>query len=303
MQATGDQGHWVPSSVRGEAMLSNGCGTVSGRRIVARALHRLRTESGQSEEDAAACLDCPVARLQRIEAGAATIRVSEVRALLDLYGVRGEHRETILDQARKARDRCWWRPYTDLLGDDFETVLVYEDDASLIRTYQPSLVPGLLQTERYAWELIGTQSDLPLSSVRRRAELRALRRQVVYRDDGARLVVILDEAVLQRTVGSPKVMAEQYAHLADLADVPGVSIRVLPFSAGPQQGMGAGFHIYGFGGEERPVVELELLDRVRFTAESDQVSCYTSAFERAVRCALPADRSRTLLRNLATAGG
>ena len=51
----------------------------------------------------------------------------------------------------------WWYPHADLIDEAFETHLILEDDAAVQCTYQPNLVPGLLQTERYAWELIGTR--------------------------------------------------------------------------------------------------------------------------------------------------
>ena len=146
---------------------------VARRRKVAASLHQLRCEAGRTEDEAAAHLDCPLARFQRIEAGMAAARMTEVRSLLDLYNTSGERREEILGAARWARDRCWWYPYADLIDEAFETQLILEDDAAVLSTYQPNLVPGLLQTERYAWELVETQSDLPLETVRRLVSLRA----------------------------------------------------------------------------------------------------------------------------------
>jgi hypothetical protein len=230
----------------------------------------------------------------------AAIRVAEVRAMLDLYNITGEQRDEILREARRARDRCWWYPYADLIDEAFETQLILEDDAAVLRTYQPNLVPGLLQTERYAWELIGTQRDLPLETVRRQASLRVLRQQVLRRDDAPRLDVILDEAVLRRPVGSPEVMREQYGHLAEIAASAQVIIQVLPFKAGPHHALGAGFHIFEFTGDEPGVVELELLDQVHFVAESGEVARYAEVFEQVRQDTLDARQSRALLSELAT---
>lgn len=203
------------------------------------------------------------------------------------------------DETARHLDRCWWHPYADLIDEPFETQLILEDDAAVIRTYQPNLVPGLLQTERYAWELIETQSDLPLETVRRLASLRARRQQVLNRDDAPRLDVILDEAVLRRPVGGPAVMREQYGHLAEVAGRPGVTIAVLPFEAGPHHALGAGFHIFEFTGGEPTVVELELLDRVAFVADPGEVGRYTEVFGQVRQQALDAGESRALLSHLA----
>ena len=236
-----------------------------------------------------------------MEQGLAAIRVGDVTALLDLYGVTGEQRDRLLAEVRSARDRCWWRPYDDLIDESFETLLILEDEASGLRTYQPNLVPGLLQTERYAMELIETRADLPLVDVRRQASLRTMRQQVLTRQNPPNMSVIIDEAVLRRPVGGRVVMREQYALLTEAASAPGTTIQVLPFRAGPQHGPGLGFHIFDFGAGEPPVVELELLDRVRFVAESREVAHYEQAFGRASSQALSAQDSRLLLAELASA--
>lgn len=272
---------------------------IARRRRIAAWLRRLREEAGRTEGDAAEHLECPLPRFQQMEAGTAAVRLTEVRSLLDLYNTRGEQREEILGEARHARDRCWWYPYADLIDETFETQLVLEDDAAVLRTYQPNLVPGLLQTEHYAWELIETQSDLPLENVRRLANLRTLRQQVLSRDDAPCLDVILDEAVLRRPVGGPAVMCEQYEHLADIAATPCVTIQVLPFEAGPHHALRAGFHIFEFKGGEPAMVELELLDRVTFVVESGEVGRYTEIFEQVRKQTLDAEQSRALLRGLA----
>jgi hypothetical protein len=273
--------------------------TTAIRRKLAASLRRLRERSGRGLEEVAAHLDCPPRRFQLIETGMASIRLAEVRSVLDLYEITGEEREAVLDDAKQARDRSWWYPYADLIDESFETHLILENDAAALRTYQPNLVPGLLQTERYAWELIGTRSDLPLETVRRQADLRTMRRKVLEREDAPQLAVVLDEAVLRRPVGALTVMREQYGHLLEIASAPGVTIQVLPFKAGPHHAMGAGFHIFEFAGEEQDVVELELLDRLDFVAESSEVAHYTAAFERASQRALDADRSCALLKELA----
>ena len=269
------------------------------RQGLAAALRRARTEAQLSEEAAAARLECPRDQFRRIETGRASIRLAEVRTLLDLYGAAGDQRDRILSEARKARDRSWWYPYADLVDATFETQLILEDDAASMSTYQPNLVPGLLQTERYAWELIGTRSDIALEAVRRQASLRMMRQRVLSRDSPPRLAIVLDEAVLRRPVGGPAVMREQYERLAQVAAAPGFTIQVLPFKAGPHRAMGAGFHIYAFPDAQPPVVQLELLDRVHFVADDTESAHYAAAFDHAAQCAYDPDRSLALLRELA----
>jgi transcriptional regulator with XRE-family HTH domain len=260
----------------------------------------LRAEAGLTEQEVAAELDCTPSRFSRIEAGMATVRVAEVRTMLELYRVTGQRRDQLLKEARQTQTRCWWYPYADLIDEEFDTQLILEDEAAVLRTYQPNLVPGLLQTERYAWELIGTKSDLPLEVVQQKARLRAMRQRVLNREDAPRLAVVLDEAVLRRPVGDRTVMREQYRRLAEIADTATATIRVLPFQAGPSHAMGVGFHIFEFTSDDPRVVELELLDRVHFVAESREVAHYANAFEEASHRALDVGPSRALLEELAS---
>lgn len=285
--------------LEGDVLSHGGGGATESRKRLAARLRQEREEAERSEAEAAMHLDCPVERFERFEAGLAIIRLAEIRSLLGFYGVTGDRREELLGEAEQVRDRAWWHRYADLIDESFETMLILENDAASLRTYQPNLVPGLLQTERYAWELIGTRADLPLETVRRQAALRAMRRQVLDRDDPPRLTVILEEAVLRRPVGKPAVMREQYAYLAEIAGTPHVSIQVLPFSAGPHQAMGSGFHIYGFADQQHTVVELELMDRVHFVTEASKADHYATAFHQASQRALDADQSRALLTELA----
>jgi Helix-turn-helix domain len=112
---------------------------IARRRKIAASLRHLRDEAGPTEDEAAKHLDCPRPRFQRIEAGMAAVRLTEVRSMLDLYNTGGEQREEILSEARRARNRCWWYPYADLIDEAFETQLILEDDAAVLRTYRTAM--------------------------------------------------------------------------------------------------------------------------------------------------------------------
>src|SRR5258708_3518259 len=119
---------------------------VARRRDTGATLRRLRGESGRTEHEVAEQLDCPLSRFQRIEEGLASVRIAEVRLLLDLYEVYASERAGLLAEVQQARARSWWYPYSDVIDESFETQLILEDEATALRTYQPNLVPGLLQT-------------------------------------------------------------------------------------------------------------------------------------------------------------
>jgi transcriptional regulator with XRE-family HTH domain len=268
------------------------------RRDVAATLQRFRSNARYTIEEAAEHLDCPPERISKIEEGNATLRTAEARQLLDLYGVVGEPRQALLQTTQHLRERTWWYPDADLIHEDFETQLILEDEAINICTHQPNLVPGLLQTEQYAWELIATLGDVPLMTVKRLARLRIARQRILTRSHTFHLKVILDEAALRRPVGSPVVMREQYQRLAKVANTPTITIQVLPFQAGPRSAMGFAFHIFQFQRNDPKIVQLELLDRVHFSQEPDEVGRYVRAFDQASARALDVERSQAFLAGL-----
>src|SRR5258707_8711394 len=77
---------------------------VRGRRLAA-ILHQLRTASGKTVEEVAVHLECSAAKVSRIENGLVGVRIQDARDLLDLYGITGSQRESILDLVRQARGR------------------------------------------------------------------------------------------------------------------------------------------------------------------------------------------------------
>ncbi|PZS37061.1 MAG: XRE family transcriptional regulator, partial [Pseudonocardiales bacterium] len=123
--------------------------TVRRRRLAAE-LRRLRKAAGISLEDAARHLALAHSTLSRVETGQAGIRPPYVDALGRLYGVGDAEREALVQLARDARQRGWWHAYGDVLSDHYSAYIGFETDATSIKTYEPQLVPGLLQTEDYA---------------------------------------------------------------------------------------------------------------------------------------------------------
>lgn len=272
---------------------------VAGRRQLGATLARLRRQASRTVGETAEHLDWPADMVGRVESGQAALRLAEARALLDLYEVRNGRREKVVDLARQVGAGTWWLPYGDLVDAAFERQLILEDEARLIRVHQPNLIPGLLQTERYAWELMTTVVDQQPAAVRRRVDLRILRQQILSRSPAPAVDVVLDEAALRRPVGDADVMREQYERLVELSAAPNVEIRVLSFPSGPSRASGHGFHIFTPRGGEPAVVQLELLDREYFADAAEEVGHYLAAFEHARSRALDAERSRAFLAALA----
>jgi transcriptional regulator with XRE-family HTH domain len=272
---------------------------VRGRRLAA-VLRGLRTESGRTIEEVAARLECSAAKISRIENGLVGVRIQDARELLDLYQVHGERREELLELVRQARGRGWWLPYADVVSEGYDRVLGFEDEATVIQLLETRLIPGLLQTERYATALFAAPHDVSADVQERRIRLRMERQKILEREQPPLLDVLLDEAALRRRIGTAEVMAEQCGHLTGLARRPNVSLRVLPLDGETHQAAGFAFTVFGFADPGDPKVVYEELYKGTVWQESAElVGRYTAAFDQARGCALGEAQSLAFLADLA----
>jgi transcriptional regulator with XRE-family HTH domain len=263
------------SSERGDYVSSP---TVRRRRI-ARELRQLREQSAMTLEQAARQLDMSKSNLSRIENGQIGIKPRDVRAALALYGVTGPSAEALIDTARSAQERGWWQSYSDVLPDWFEFYVGLEAEAASIRTYESETVPGLLQNESYARAVFRiTAGD---DEIERKVSARMQRQAVLQRQPPVELSAVLNEAVLMRPVGGPAVMGEQLDHLARLAELPTVTIQILPFAVGGHPAMTTPYVIVGFADvADEPVVYLDNLTVGHAFEEPDYVARYGELHDR-----------------------
>jgi transcriptional regulator with XRE-family HTH domain len=111
----------------------------------------------------------------------------------------------------------------------FRPFAPYEAEALVLRTYENTIVPGLLQTEDYARAILETHPDVTPDEVQERLDGRMARQRILTRESPRppRIWALLDAAVLRREIGSRKLMEGQLRHLLDLAQRPGITIQVL----------------------------------------------------------------------------
>ncbi|MEV0755844.1 helix-turn-helix transcriptional regulator [Streptosporangium sp. NPDC050280] len=162
-----------------------------------------------------------------------------------------------------------------------------ENVAVTIRTYEPLMVPGLLQTGAYAHALLGDDE-----AVAARLE----RQSILKRENPPTLRCVISETVLNLLVGSPDIMREQLEHIASIAS-PQISVQVVP-SGCVRSGLLAGFAIATLedGGE---VAYFETAIRGLTTGDRDDVTMAVQRFE-AIRIeALPLNMSTELIKRTA----
>jgi hypothetical protein len=125
------------------------------------------------------------------------------------------------------------------------------------------------------------------------------RQQILERPNAPGLNVVLDEASLRRAVSTGDVMREQYEWLLGTAGQPGISLRVLPFSAGAHQAMGFPFQIFEFADDDPHLVYVELLSRGQVLESAEEIGRYRAAFNQVRERALAPGESQDFLAELA----
>ncbi|KAB1138797.1 helix-turn-helix domain-containing protein [Micromonospora sp. DT46] len=259
-------------------------GSTVPRRQLGRLLRQYRTEAGVTLDAAAEALEYSRQKIWRIECGMGPVRVLDVKAMCELYGVSAEMTEAMRGLATETKSKGWWHAYGDAVPSWFELYVGLESAAARLRGYDESLIPGILQTRDYAQALFRLGRILSDEERERAVEVRLQRQALLTRRLPAapRLESVLSEPVLRRTVGGSAVMTAQLDHLLRLSELPNVSVRVLPLAAGPQPGAVAGtFMILDFppakGGRAAPepsVVYSESLTGALYLDKPDELSAY-----------------------------
>jgi transcriptional regulator with XRE-family HTH domain len=111
----------------------------------------------------------------------------------------------------------------------FRSWAEYEDKATVLRVWSPSVLDGFLQTADYARTVLSTELGATAEQVTARLASRMQRQQrVLLREDPPRAWFVVDEFSLYRLVGSPEIMAGEMRHLLEVAAMPNVTVTVMP---------------------------------------------------------------------------
>ena len=249
------------------------------RRRLTVELKRLRAQAKLTQRQVADSLDWSPSKVIRIEQGTVRVGVTDLQALLNLYEVTDP--TTVADLTRMAREskKLPFAEYRDVVPAEAVRYFQYEANASIIRQVEPLLVPGLLQVEEYSRAVLEAYRKPP-EDADKIIESRKERQELLERTDPPEAFFILDETVLRRQVGGPKVMARQIEHLIHMSQRPGIAIQVIRFSAGAHSAMAGPFVHLEFPADNDPdiiFVENTLGDTL-FRDDEDLTADYREQF-------------------------
>jgi transcriptional regulator with XRE-family HTH domain len=286
----------------GRALDYQQAGPTVVRMLVGAQLRKLREERGITREDAGYAIRASHSKISRLELGRTSFKERDVADLLALYGVTDEaERATLLALAEQANEPGWWQRYSEVVPAWFEGYLGLEQAASVIRTYEVQFVPGLLQTPDYARAVVQLgHPDASKTEIERRVSLRVSRAQILHRPEPSSLWAVIDEAALRRPIGDSATMRAQLEHLIHIAELPHVTVQVLPFSVGGHAAAGGPITILRFPQAELPdVIYLEQLISALYLDKPADTYRYGHLMNRlAIEAEQPATTQRLLRRIL-----
>ncbi|MFF5858633.1 helix-turn-helix domain-containing protein [Streptomyces sp. NPDC012751] len=254
------------------------------RRKLGAELRTLRTGAGLTSGEAARLVGWHQSKVSRIETGASGVKPADLRSLLDAYGVRDRHLRELLLVLAGSEDaggrHRWWHAYRGVLPPTYRDFISLESQASAMRTLETSVVPGLLQTAEYARAVTrAVVKDADEDRLDTLVEVRLARQDVLRSDPPLVLSAVLDEAVLRREVGGPRVMARQLERLMEAARLPQVRLQVLPLAAGAHVGLTGPFVIFSFPStSDLDVVVLDQLTSSLYLERKEDLLAYSEAF-------------------------
>jgi transcriptional regulator with XRE-family HTH domain len=283
-------------------MMADSASPLVLRRRLRTELRNARQEKNLTQEQVATAMVWSPSKMIRIENAASSISINDLKALLQLYGITDEKQTAeLVALAREARKRTWWRSYSNIAPSSLIELIDYESAASSVRQFEITYIPGILQTEEYARAVLDNfYGDTPHSErVNALVELRTKRWDQLNREDAPRFSFILDEPIIHRLVGGPSVMRRQLRRLSDVAELPNVTIEIVPLTAGLHAGTNGPFEIIQLAdASDEYVVYLEGA-RNEISDDPNETRRYLERFKRIKEVSLgPAD-SVPLLRKTA----
>jgi transcriptional regulator with XRE-family HTH domain len=271
--------------------------TIRQRRL-ARRLRELRTAAGLTHVNASEVLGSDKSKIGRIENAQSGIRLPDLRALLDAYGVSDPaERSEIELLARESKQKGWWSRYANAVDSAYAAYVAVESDASELYNVETNLIPGLLQTPEYTSALIELQApEATAEQVEVQVKVRRERRRILTRENPLQLWVIVAESVLHHRVGSVEVMKAQLEALVEDSRQPNVQLQVLPREDPMNACLFGPFVIMSFAASaETDIVYAESPTSTLYYEEPVDVETYTTLFRRLNMAAANVSTSRALI--------
>lgn len=250
-------------------------------------LRRQRALRGVSQEEFGKRANYSASTVSAVETGTRPIDLPYA-TLADKILETGGLFESLFRAAQRDSEPSWFRPWLDA-----------EENATQLRYYHPTLIPGLLQTENYARALLRTDATRTDAEVEKLVASRMERQQILKRENPPLIVAVLDESALRLREA---IMGEQLTHLARMAELPYVHLHVIPADAGLHVGL-SGPIALARTAEGAWVGDLENQLAGLAVNDEEEIDALLARWESVRSVALPRNQSMTLLKEVESQHG
>lgn len=249
--------------------------------LIAIQLRRHREERKMSGSALGVLIGLDRSSVSRLESGSMKLMEKYARIIDREWQTEGLF-TLLVHYARTGHDTEWLKAHLEL-----------EAKASELRIWELSWIPGLAQTEAYVRALFTAYG---LEEIDALVSARMARQVSLTRRPSPLVWMYLDQGVIEQPVGGPAVMKEQLARLLELAQLPNVTVRIMPRSVGAHVGRDGSFKIMTVAGGDQ--IYTEASEGGRLTADGTDVRLFRVKFTRIGDYGLPVDASLRLIQEV-----
>ncbi|TDQ01168.1 helix-turn-helix protein [Labedaea rhizosphaerae] len=262
-------------------------------------MRRLREAAGLTGRSIARKTKWDPTRVSRIESGQINIDVADLCWYLGILRVDRDVALPLIDLCRQAKEDkgFWLSQHGEWIPDTLSSLIYHESTASLSIGYEPMVVPGLLQTERYAHAMISRERWRTPADIESAVEIRLDRRNTLDRLS-SKYVFYIHEQALRLEVGSANLMYEQMIALTLAAAEPKLELRVVPAKAGARSYFGQDFVLFQYE-EHEPLAYLGGAVTALFLEDPTYIATYSALANELASVAMVAEESRSFIAALA----
>lgn len=259
------------------------------RSDLGKTLREMRVACGEQAKSVARSAAMSPSKLSKIENGALTPSVLDVERILEALGVPDEIKESLTEAARRAATEATaWRIYRRTgLHKHQEEIRAIEARTSLLRVFQPSCIPGLLQTPEYI-RAVQQSSELTDDALEKMIGARLRRQEVLYTQSRSFRFLITESVLRWRLVPAP-MMAAQLDKLISMSRMSNMKIGIVPLSAPMPELPTCSFTLF-----DGRLAIVEIPHAEITTTEIRDIELYTAKFETFDKTALSGDGMRDL---------
>lgn len=267
-------------------------------RTLGEGLHQVMKDAGLNMSQVARQLDWSPSRVSRLLSGKRGGSGYDVASFLAACGAKAADKDRLMELVEDQYRKSWFQQHGVRLPKQVRALINHEKEATAIRQFEYTLMPGLLQTGAYTRALLTESGRVPEEEIGGRVSARLGRKNVFSKPKPPECTFFIHEFALLLPVGGPDVMAEQLHELLRMSVRPNITIRVVPTANGGHPGTSGPFTLMEFK-EIKPIVYLESETSCLFLEMPLEIAAYESILDALDKPALPEGQSRAFIEGLA----